>query len=64
MCFSLFLYSGHDGRGHFGQNDFLLLHLRYGVKRNYLNMSYGIVVFGVDIIEFAKILERTTDGLR
>ena len=23
MCFSLFLYSGHDGRGHFGQNDFL-----------------------------------------
>ena len=23
MCFSLFLYSGHDGHGHFGQNDFL-----------------------------------------
>ncbi len=23
MCFSLFLYSGHDGHGHLGQNDFL-----------------------------------------
>ena len=22
MCFSFFLYSGHDGRGHFGQNNF------------------------------------------
>ena len=31
-----------------------LLHLRYGIKRNYLNVAYGIVGFGVDIIEIAR----------
>ena len=35
-----------------------------GIKRNYLNVAYGIVGFGVDIIELSKILERATYGLR
>ena len=30
------------------------LHLRYGIKRNYPNMAYGIVGFWVDIIEIAR----------
>ena len=30
------------------------LHLRYGIKRNYLNVAYGIVGFGVDLIEIAR----------